>query len=324
MRRREFIAGLAGAAASPLALPAQQLRRIGALLGGEESDPVAQERVDAFRQKLEQLGWLEGRSAHVDWRWAANDREKARAYAAELVGLHPEVIFCSNTIAITDLKQATTTIPIVFASVTEPVANGFVSSLSHPGGNITGFSDRDPSIGGKLSELIKAITPGLERIAIIFNPAINAGRLPQIVYTAATALGIQPILTPVADVRGLEEAIASFARQPGGGLVVPADIFTETHQRLIVELAARHKLPAIYAFRSNVLAGGLASYGVDQFAQYAGAAGYVDRILKGAKASDLPVQQPLKYEFIINARTANALGLTIPETLLATADEVIN
>jgi putative tryptophan/tyrosine transport system substrate-binding protein len=264
-----------------------------------------------------------GHTVHVDWRWAANDREKAHAYAAELIGLHPEVIFCSNTIAITALKQVTTTVPIVFASVTDPVANGFVSSLPRPGGNITGFSDRDPSIGGKMSELIKAIAPDLKRVAIIFNPATNAGRLPQTVHTAATALGMQPMLTPVADLRELEGAIASFARQPGGGLVVPADIFTETHQRLIVELAARHKLPAMYAFRSNVLAGGLASYGVDQFAQYAGAAGYVDRILKGAKVSDLPVQQPLKYEFVVNARTAKTLGLSIPETLLATADEVI-
>jgi putative tryptophan/tyrosine transport system substrate-binding protein len=269
------------------------------------------------------LGWSEGRSAHIDWRWANNDREKARAYAAELVALNPEVIFCSNTPAISALKPATTIIPIVFASVTDPVGNGFVSSLSRPGGNITGFSDRDPSVGGKLSELIKAIAPDIKRVAIIFNPATNAGRLPQTVHTAATALGMQPILTPVVDVRGLEEAITSFARQPGGGLVVPADVFTETHKRFIVELAARHKLPAMYAFRSNVLAGGLASYGVDQPAQYAGAAGYVDRILRGTKVSDLPVQQPLKYELIINARTAKALGITIPEALLATADEVI-
>ncbi len=323
MRRREFIAGLAGATAWPLPLAAQQLRRIGALLGGDQNDPVAQERVDAFRQRLEQLGWSEGHTAHIDWRWAANDRERARAYAAELVGLSPEVIFCSNTPAISALKQATTTIPIVFASVTDPVGNGFVSSLSRPGGNITGFSDRDPSIGSKMAELIKAIAPELKRVAIIFNPATNAGSLPQTVHTAATALGLQSILTPVADVRELEEAIASFARQLGGGLVIPADIFTETHQRLIVELAARHKLPAMYAFRSNVLAGGLASYGVDQPAQYAGAAGYVDRILRGVTVSDLPVQQPLKYEFIINARTAKALGLAIPEVLLATADEVI-
>jgi putative tryptophan/tyrosine transport system substrate-binding protein len=324
MRRRELIAGLGGAVAWPLAARAQQsMHRVGALLGGDANDAVARSRADEFRKALQRLGWLEGRNVHIEWRWAGNDREQARAYAADLVGLNPEVIFCANTIAISALQRSTTAIPIVFASVTDPIANGFVSSLARPDQNITGFSDREPEMGAKLMQLLKEIAPHVARVAIIVNPPTNAGRLPSSVQRTAIALGTEPVLAEVYDVQGLEEAIVSFARQPDGGVVVPADIFTETHRDLIITLAARFKLPAIYAFRSNAMAGGLLSYGVDQLAEYAGAATYVDRILRGAKVSDLPVQQPVKYELVINLGTARALNLTIPPNILALADEVI-
>jgi putative ABC transport system substrate-binding protein len=299
------------------------MRQIGALLGGDENDDVARSRVDEFRRKLQQLGWLEGRNIHIEWRWASNDRERARAHAVELVALDLDVIFCSNTIAISALQGTMSATPIVFASVTDPVANGFVGSLARPERNITGFSDRDPDTGAKLTELLKKIASHLTRVAIIINPPTNSGRMVPPAQKAAIALGVEPVLAKVYDLQGLEDAIVSFAREPNGGIVVPADIFTETHRDLIIALAARFKLPVIYAFRSNVEAGGLLSYGADQFAEYAGAAGYVDRILRGAKVNELPVQMPTKYELVINLKTAKALGLTIPETLLATADELI-
>jgi putative ABC transport system substrate-binding protein len=324
IRRRTFIVGLGSAAAWPVVARAQQrMRQIGALLSGDENDIVTRSWVETFQNRLQQLGWLQGRNVHIEWRWAGNDREQARAYAMELVGLNPDVIFCANTIAISALQRTTATTPVVFAAVTDPVGNGFVSNLARPDRNITGFSDRDPSIGGKLPELLKKIVPHVTRVAIVVNPATNSGRAVPFVESTAIALGLEPVLTQVDDVQGLENAIVAFARGPNGGIVVPADIFSETHRDLIIALAARLKLPAIYAIRSNAVAGGLLSYGADMFAEYAGAAGYVDRILKGAKVSELPVQQPVKYEFVINLKTAQALGLTIPETLLATADEVI-
>jgi putative ABC transport system substrate-binding protein len=324
IRRREFIAGLGSAAAWPLAAPAQQrLRHIGALLGGDENDAVVRSFAEEFQRKLQQLGWIEGYNLRIEWRWAGNNRERARAYAAELVGVNPEVIFCANTISISALQKATTGIPVVFASVTDPVANGFVSSLARPNGNITGFSDREPDIGGKLVELLKKIAPHLTRVAILFNPPTNSGRLVPFAQSAAIALGMEPVLAKVYDMQGLQDAIGSFVGKPNGGIVVPGDTFTQASSDVIIALAVRHKLPAIYAIRSNVVAGGLLSFSADYLAQYAGAAGYVDRLLKGVKVRELPVQQPVKYEFVINLKTAKALGLTIPETLLATADEVI-
>jgi len=325
MRRREFIAGLGGAAVWPLVARGQQQppRQIGALLGGDENESVARSFAEEFQKKLRQLGWLEGRNLHIEWRWAGNDRERARVYAAELVGLNLEVIFCANTIAIGALQRATTAIPIVFASVTGPVANRFVSSLAHPDGNITGFSDREPDIGGKLVGLLKTVAPHLTRVAILFNPTTNSGRLVPFAQETAIALGTEPVLAQVYDMQGLEDAIVSFAREPNGGIVDPGDTFTSTNRDVIVALAARYRLPVIYGLRQSVEAGGLLSYSADYLAQYSGAAGYVDRLLKGAKVSELPVQQPVKYEFVINLKTAKALGLTVPPNLLAIADEVI-
>jgi len=324
MRRRKFIAGLAGTVAWPLAAPAQQrLRQIGALPSGNENDAAARSLAEEFQRKLQQSGWVEGYNLRIEWRWAGNNRERAQTYAAELVGLNPEVIFCASTIAISALQKATTVIPIVFASVTDPVANGFVSSLARPDGNITGFSDREPDIGGKLVEFLKKIAPHLTRVAILFNPPTNSGRLVPFAQRTAIELGMEPVLAQVHDMQGFQDAIASFVREPNGGIVVPGDTFMQASRDVIIALAARHKLPAIYGIRSNVVAGGLLSFGADYLAQYGGAAGYVDRLLKGAKVSELPVQQPVKYELVINLRTAKTLGLEIPPAVLALADEVI-
>ena len=329
MRRREFIVTLGGAAAAwPLAARAQQpdqMRRIGVLTAYAESDPVAQVRVVAFRDKLQKLGWTEGRNIRIDYRWAAGDREAMQRFAKELVALQPDLIFSVNTPTTAALLQQTHTIPIVFAVVTDPVGSGFVASLPRPGGNATGFTLMEPTMAGKWLELLKEIAPRAARVAFLFNPAtapyadyyLNPFR------AAAASFAVEAIAAPVHDTSELESVVAAQAREPNGGLIAMPDSFTTAHRVEITSLAVRYHLPAVYPYRYFTEVGGLLSYGSDQLDDYLRAASYVDRILKGAKPSGLPVQAPVKFELTINLKTAKALGLTLPPTLLARADEVI-
>jgi putative ABC transport system substrate-binding protein len=324
MRRRQFIAGLGSAAAWPVVSRAQQrdrVRRIGMLIGGDESDTGRQANLAAFRKALQDLGWTEGRNLRTDLRWAANDESRARTYAAELVTLKPDAIFGDNTFVIEALKQATGTLPIIFAKVTDPISYGFVSSLTHPGGNITGFTDREISSLGKSVEIMKEIAPNVTTVGFITDFPLESPT--QYTAAAVASAGLRPIVASVQNPRDIEDAIVALWMNPNAGLIITSSPFTLAHRRLIIELATRYKLPTIYALSTYVRDGGLISYGPDQSDQYRGAARYIDRILKGDKPADLPVQLPTKYETVINLKTAKALGLTIPETLLATADEVI-
>jgi putative tryptophan/tyrosine transport system substrate-binding protein len=323
MRRREFIAGVACAAAWPIVAGAQQVdrvRRIGVLIGGEEGDPERQAGFAVFRKSLQDLGWTEGRNLRIDLRWAASDVSRARTYAAALVALNPDAIFGDNTFVIAELKQATRTLPIIFARVTDPILSGLVSSLPRPDGNITGFADREPSSLNKLAEIIKEIAPNVTRVGLFTDDPYYPS---EPIARAASSIGLRPIIGSVRDPREIEDAIAALGKEPNTGLIITSNPFVLMHRRLIIDLAARHKLPTIYSVAIYVRDGGLISYGADRSDQYRGAARYVDRILKGEKPADLPVQAPTKYEMVINLKTAKALGLTIPETLLATADEVI-
>jgi putative ABC transport system substrate-binding protein len=326
MKRRQFIAGL-GAAAWPLAARAQQdgrVRRIGILLPAAAEDVVFQSRVGAFVQGLALLGWTIGRNMRIDTRWASLNVAEIRRHAAELAALAPDVIQAHGASTVGPLLQATRTAPIVFASVADPVGAGFVDSLARPGGNATGFMIAEYSIGGKWLELLKHIAPGVTRVAVLRNSDTSSGpALFAVVQAVAPSLRVEVNSLNVNDAGDIERAVAAFARAPNGGLVVPSVAPATRHRDLIITLAARHKLPAVYWERFFVSAGGLISYGPDVIDQYRQAAGYVDRILKGEKPADLAVQVPTKYETIINLKTAKALGLTIPETLLATADEVI-
>jgi putative tryptophan/tyrosine transport system substrate-binding protein len=331
MRRRDFIAGLGGAAAAwPLAARAQQparMRRIGVLLGGGgggPDNPDGQANVAAFLQGLQQLGWTDGRNVRIDYRSPVGNADNARKYAAELVALAPDVILSSGTANLGSLLQATRTVPIVFVTVADPVGAGFVDSLARPGGNATGFIQFEYSLSGKWLELLKEIAPGVTRAAVLRDPAITSG-IGQfaVIQAVAPSLGVEVGAISVRDAGEIERAVATFARSGNGGLIITGSALSEVHRDLIITLAARHKLPAIYYRRSFVNRGGLISYGfyiVDQFRR---AAGYVDRILKGEKPADLPVQVPTKYELAINLKTAKALGLTVPPMLLARADEVI-
>jgi putative tryptophan/tyrosine transport system substrate-binding protein len=328
MRRREFITLVGGAAAAwPLAARTQQaerVRRIGALHTGVADDPMGQARNAAFLQRLNELGWTEGRNVRIDIRWAAADADRIRRYAAELVALEPDVILATGSATVGPLLQATRSIPIVFAIVPDPVGAGYVDSLAHPGGNATGFINFEYGIGAKWLELLKEIAPGVKRAAILRDPAISAG-IGQFgaITSAAPSLRLEVSTVNVRDAGEIEHAVTTFARSANGGLIVTGSPLAVLHRRLIIALAARHKLPAVYFERGFVADGGLISYGpnfVDQFRQ---AAGYVDRILKGEKPADLPVQAPNKYELVINLKTAKALGVTVPPSLLATADEVI-
>jgi putative tryptophan/tyrosine transport system substrate-binding protein len=332
MRRREFIAGLGAAVASPilwpLAVGAQQperMRQIGLLQGLAESDPETQARTAAFRLALKALGWTEGRNVSIDYRFGGGDPARVQAYAAELVKAAPDLIVAVSTPAAAALKQATHTIPIVLAVVNDPLDQGFVASLERPGGNITGFSNFEFTMVGKWLELLKEFAPGVRRMALIFNP-LTAPYYPVFLRELGTAparLAIELAAAPVRDEAEIEAVIAALAREPGGGLIAAADPFTITHRALIIALAERHRLPTVYSNRQSVAEGGLLSYGPDQVDIARRSASYVDRILKGEKPADLPVQAPTKYEMAINRKTAKALGLTIPETLLATADEII-
>jgi putative tryptophan/tyrosine transport system substrate-binding protein len=328
MKRRKFITLLAGAAAAwPLAARAQQpdpVRQIGVLLNAAADDSKFQTWVGAFLQGLGQLGWTIGRNVRIDTRWTGVNAAETRRHAAELAALAPDVILAHGTSTVGPLLQATRTVPIVFPVAGDPVAAGFVDSLARPGGNVTGFMEFEFSMGGKWLELLKQIAPGVTRVAVLRDPTQGSGTS-QFAAIQAVAPSLRVEVNPVnmRDAPEIERAIVAFAHSPNGGLIVTAGSATVLHSNLIVTLAARHKLPAIYNERSFIAAGGLISYGPDFVDQYRRAAGYVDRILKGEKPADLPVQAPTKYELVINLKTAKAMGLDVPPTLLARADEVI-
>jgi putative tryptophan/tyrosine transport system substrate-binding protein len=326
--RRKFLATLGGAAvAGPVAARAQQpdrVRRIGVLAAQAATDPEGQARLAAFLQGLQELGWSVGRNVRIDIRWSAGNADDTRKYAADLVALAPDVIQSNGTPAVAALLQATRTVPIVFSVVADPVAAGFVDSLARPGGNVTGFMTYEFGIRAKWLELLKEIAPGTTRAAVLRDAAASVGiGMFAAIQTAAPSLGLEVSPINVRDAREMERAIAAFARSGNRGLIVTGSPLASLHRDLIVMLAARYKLPAVYGGRFFVAAGGLIGYGPDRLDQNRRAAGYVDRILKGEKPADLPVQAPTKYELVINLKTARALGLTVPPMLLATADEVI-
>jgi putative tryptophan/tyrosine transport system substrate-binding protein len=334
MNRRAFISLLGGAVGAPsllwpLAARAQQgerMRRIGALIGGAESDPESRARMAALREGLEQRGWSEGRNLRIDYRWASADPDRIRALAAELVATAPEAIFANTTPATTRLLEATRNIPIVFASVSDPVGDGIVASFARPGGNVTGFTNVEASMGGKWLEILKELSPAVARVGFLFNPATSPGGGSYFLRpfeAAAPLFNVQPISTPVEDVVDVERAVAPLAVGANGGLIVNSDVFTTRHRAAIIAAAARHRVPAIYPFAYFVADGGLAAYGTDVKDLWRRAASYIDRILRGEKPADLPVQAPTKFELAINLKTAKALSLNIPAMLLARADEVI-
>jgi putative ABC transport system substrate-binding protein len=328
--RREIIGLLGGAAVAwPLAAYAQQqprMRRIGVLMAHPESDPEFKAYVGAFWEGLDKLGWTEGRNIHTDFRWGALDDAEARQRSAkELIALQPDLILTQNTPPTASMLQQTRTIPVVFVIVADPVGSGFVDSLSRPGANATGFTIMEPTISGKWVELLKEIAPHVNRAAVLFNPATApyADIYLNPFKAAAVSFGLEAIAAPVHSTSDLESVIAEWARTPNGGLVVMPDGFLNVHRAEIVSLAARHRLPAIYPWRFFPDLGGLLSYGSDQRELFRSAAGYVDRILKGAKPTDLPVQAPVKYQLIINLKTAKALGIEVPLFFQQRADEVI-
>jgi putative tryptophan/tyrosine transport system substrate-binding protein len=328
VKRRQFIALLGVAAAVwPTVVRAQQperIRLIGVLSPLPVDDPEAKARMEAFLQALAQLGWVDGRNVRIDARWGDGDTDRIRRYAAELVALAPDVILATATAAVAPLQQATRTVPIVFASVIDPVGAGFVRSLARPGGNTTGIAIYEYSISGKWLELLKQIAPGVTRAAVLRDPAIASG-IGQFaaIQGAAPPFGVEVSPVSVRDAGEIERDITEFARASNGGLIVTGALRVNVNRDLIIALAARHRLPAVYSDRVLVVRGGLISYGPDRVESHRRAAGYVDRILKGEKPTDLPVQAPTKYELVINLKTAKALDLTIPPSLLARADEVI-
>jgi putative tryptophan/tyrosine transport system substrate-binding protein len=329
VRRREFITLVGGAAISkPLAALAQQAerpRRIGVLMNLSENDLEAQRLITAFREGLAQLGWVDGRNLQIDYRWAGGDVGRIRAFAKELVELSPDIIVGYATPSVVAVQQETHTIPIVFLSVTDPVGQGLVASLAHPGGNITGFAVFEFSLGAKWMEVLKQIAPSLRRVTTIFNPK-TAPYYPlylRAIEKGASSFAVEPIVVEVHDDAEIEHAISTLAREPDSGLIVMPDSFNMVHRQTIIALADRYRLPAMYYFPFFATDGGLISYGPDEIDMFRRTAGYVDRILKGAKAGDLPVQQPTNFRLVINLKTAKALGLTVPQTLLTRADEVI-
>jgi len=328
MRRRDFTKGIVGSTAVwPLAALAQQgehMRRIGVLMSQAADDPLLRGRAKAFQQGLQQLGWIDGRNVRIDYRWAAGNVENSRKYAAELVALAPDVILAVGA-ATGPVLQATRTVPIVFTITSDPVGSGFVNSLSRPGGNATGFMLFEYSLSAKWVELLKEIAPGMTRAAVLRDPALTSG-IGQfsVIQSVAPSVGVD--VSPInltADAVEIEQSVSTFARLGYGGLIVAASAWSTVHRDLIIALAARHKLPAVYIDRTFVSGGGLISYGPDQIDQFRRAAAYVDRILKGEKPADMPVQAPTKYELVINLKTAKALGLSVPQSLLSRADEVI-
>ena len=327
MRRRAFIAALGSAAAWPTVARAQQperMPRIGVLMPFAADDSEGQRRIAAFHQGLLQLGWTEDRNVRIDTRWGVRNTDDARQYAAELVALAPNVILATGSAAVAGLQQATRIVPIVFVQNVDPVGSGLVESLARPGGNATGFTLFEYGLSAKWLELLKEIEPRVTRAAVLRDTSIpgGTGQLGAI-QSVAQSFGVELRPIGVSDVGEIERAIAAFARSANGGLIVTASVVANVHRDLLIKLAARHRLPAVYSDRVFVTGGGLISYGPDRVDQYRRAAAYVDRILKGEKPADLPVQAPTKYELAINLKTAKALGLTIPQSVLARADEVI-
>ena len=326
MRRREFITLLGGAAAWPLAARAQQaerVRRIGVLMNFSADDAEGQARLAAFLQGLQEAGWAVGRNVRIDLRWGAGDADRFRKQAAELVALAPDVILASGGPAMAALQQATRTVPIVFVNVADPVGTGFVDSLAQPGGNATGFILYEYSLSAKWLELLKEIAPQLKRAAVLRDAtAAGIGQF-AVIQAAAPSFGVEVRPVGVRDADEIEGAVTAFARSSNGGLIVTASSLTLVHRKLIIALATRHRLPAVYSARFFIAGGGLISYGPDRMEQFRLAAGYVDRILKGEKPADLPVQAPTKYELVINLKTAKALGIEMPASVRAHADEVI-
>jgi putative ABC transport system substrate-binding protein len=325
--RRKFVTLLGGTAAWPLTAHGQQrerMRRIGVLMAFASDDPEGQARLAAFAQGLQQSAWTVGQSVRVDYRWSGGNVDNIRKYAAELVALAPDVILAHSSQAVAPLLQATRTVPIVFTSVSDPVGAGYVDSLARPGGNATGFLLWEYSIAAKWLELLKEIAPRVTRAAVLRESAIAAGpALFGVIQAAAPSLGVELRPIDVRDAGEIERAITAFAQGANGGLIVTGSVSAAVHRDLIVTLAARHKLPAVYFGRHFVTGDGLISYGPDFVDQFRRAAGYVDRVLKGEKPADLPVQAPVKYELVLNLKTAKALGLTVPDKLLVAADEVI-
>jgi putative tryptophan/tyrosine transport system substrate-binding protein len=328
IRRREFIVTLGSAAAWPLvarAQQAEQIRRIAMLSGLTASDPEAQARLAAFHQGLKEVGWTADRTLHIDFRWSSGDTAETQTLARELVELNPELIVGMTTPAVAALVKETKTIPIVFAGIVDPVGRGFVSNMARPGGNVTGILNFEFSIGGKWLETLKQVAPAVRRVALLFNPetAPFAPSFVRVIEGSATSFAVEPTPAPVYDTAQLERAVIDLAAKPGGGLIVLPDVFTIGHRDLIIGLAARHRVPAVYPLRAFVMSGGLISDSGDTSDILRRTASYVDRILKGAKPGDLPVQSPTKFELVINLKTAKTLGLTVPDTLLARADEII-
>ena len=329
MRRREFMTLLGGAAVAwPLAARAQQpdrMRLIGVLMGSVETDPTGQSRLTAFRTALMKLGWTEGSNLRIELRWAGADPALFARYAAELVALGPAVILADSTPSIEALRRQTRTIPIVFVFVADPIGQGFVASLAHPGGNITGFSAFDSPIAGKWLEMLTQITPPVARLAVLFNPATTpyASLMLPAIEAAAPSFAVAVRAVPVDSDSEIEAMMVELAREERGGVVVLPSVFTINHREAIITLTARHRLPAVYPFPVFTADGGLMSYGIDPDDLHRRSAAYVDRILKGDRPGDLPVQQPTKFNLVINLKTAKALGVTVPNTLLASADEVI-
>jgi putative ABC transport system substrate-binding protein len=327
MRRREFLGVLGGAAAWPLAARAQQpdrMRRIGVLLSTAADDAEGQARIAAFLQGLQERSWAVGRNVRIDTRWAAGDADRIRRYAAELVALAPDVILATGGSVAGPLLQVTRTVPVVFTLTPDPVGAGFVDSLARPGGNATGFTSIEYGMSGKWLELLREIAPRVTRAAVLRDPTIPQG-IGQfaVLQSVAPSLGMELSPVSVRDASEIERAVTAFAHSSNGGLIVPGSALALLHRELIITLAARHRLPAVYFQRYMVTGGGLISYGADSIDPHRRAAGYVDRILKGEKPAELPVQNPTKYELVINLKTAKALGLEIPQTVLARADEVI-
>lgn len=326
MQRRNFLGFLGGAVTSPLAALAQQperVRRIAVLMPLAGDDPVAKARTAAFLEGLQQLGWTDGHSIRIDYRWTVGDADRIRKDAAELVALAPDVIMVTSSLPTVAFQQATRTVPIVFVLVADPVGSGIADTMARPGGNATGFTPFEYATAGKYLELLQEVAPALKRVAVT-EDATAVGAVGQLaaIRSVAPSLGVEVTPFDARDAGAIERAIAALAGS-NGGLIVTAIPAANIYRELFIALTARHRLPAVYPYRPNVTGGGLASYGPDQFDIYRRAAGYVDRILKGAKPGDLPVQAPIKYELVINLKTAKALGLTVPPSLLARADEVI-
>jgi ABC-type uncharacterized transport system substrate-binding protein len=329
MQRRRFIALLGGMAAVawPLDARAQKpggMRRIGVLMGIGEDDPEAKPRVEALEQGLQERGWKQGQNIHLDYRWTAGDLEKTRRLAKEIVDLKPDLIVVHSTPAVQALRDLTTTIPMVFTLIADPLGSGFARSLAHPGGNMTGFMNVDAPMASKWLELIIEIVPKVKRVALIFNPHTSPYRSYLREFeVAAPKIGVQAVPTPVADAAELERTITALGQQPDSALFVVPDVFVQVHRALIIKLAEQYRLPGVYPYRFFPTSGGLLSYGIDTVIIFRQAAAYVDRILKGEKPADLPVQAPVSFKLVINLKAARAIGLTIPESFLLRADEVI-